>query len=271
VSGSSAETTRLPAAEQVLGAFVAGNCHGDAWYRLENVDNPLPSCPDRWRCDAERWNDLGEVQLHCGKDLSEPVRYDDLVECVSLRKPRAGSLPAAIALAALGGPQIVFDTVDVEPFLVLPGHRAEDLAATWSGRRQRLPGRGVRASTHSRAISGNRPASGTRNAAQSADRGKSGCPAQPQRPSRRPRYRARVNSRPQALTRTLDNTQHQRALDLIRRLKDPALPDVAGSELLDELKKLTLYPRVGDLLFWRTPELTADEVIDEALRYQPFV
>ncbi|GIF44236.1 hypothetical protein BC793_13612 [Actinoplanes xinjiangensis] len=49
------------------------------------------------------------------------------------------------------------------------------------------------------------------------------------------------------------------------------MPDEAGAELLDELKKILLYPRVSDLLFWRTPELTEDEAIDEALQYQPFV
>ncbi|WP_344619835.1 e9imm peptide [Dactylosporangium salmoneum] len=76
---------------------------------------------------------------------------------------------------------------------------------------------------------------------------------------------------PAALTRTLDDTQRHRALELIRSLKDTALPDAASGELLDQLEKLLLYPRVSDLLFWRIPELTADEVIDEALRYQPFV
>ncbi|BEL06321.1 hypothetical protein Q0Z83_045120 [Actinoplanes sichuanensis] len=71
--------------------------------------------------------------------------------------------------------------------------------------------------------------------------------------------------------RTLDDVQRQRAHHLIRRLRHPELPDEAAAELLDELEKLLLYPRVSDLLFWHTPELTDDEVIDEALRYQPFV
>ncbi|WP_275409079.1 hypothetical protein [Paractinoplanes brasiliensis] len=39
---------------------------------------------------------------------------------------------------------------------------------------------------------------------------------------------------------------------------------------MDELERVLLYPRVSDLLFWRTPELSADEVIDEALQYHPF-
>ena len=76
---------------------------------------------------------------------------------------------------------------------------------------------------------------------------------------------------PREAARTLDDAQRQRARLLIQRLKDPTLPDETGAELLDELKEMLLYPRVSDLLFWRTPELTEDEVIDEALQYQPFV
>lgn len=75
---------------------------------------------------------------------------------------------------------------------------------------------------------------------------------------------------PDLPARTLDDAQRQRARDLVQRLKDPTLPDDASSELMDELERLLLYPRVSDLLFWRTPELSTDEVIDEALRYQPF-
>jgi len=79
-----------------------------------------------------------------------------------------------------------------------------------------------------------------------------------------------VTTDPRSPARTLGEAQRQRARDLIRRLRDPRLPDEATGELLDELAKLLVYPRVSDLLFWRTPELTDDEVINEALRYQPF-
>jgi hypothetical protein len=115
----------------VLAALVSAGCHGDAWYRIEGLENPLPCCQDHDRCDAEGGHDLGEVSLHCGRDLAEPVHRDDLVECVSMRGPRGGSLPAAVALAALSGPQIVFDTIDGEPFVVMPGQRAAELTATW--------------------------------------------------------------------------------------------------------------------------------------------
>jgi hypothetical protein len=126
-----AEPAQLLTVEQVLAALVSAGCHGDAWYRLDQFEDPLPRCLDRWRCDADRGRDLGEVSLHCGRDLAEPVRRDDLVECVSMRKPRAGSLPAALALAAFGATQIAFDDVDGQPFVVTPGLRGEDLTATW--------------------------------------------------------------------------------------------------------------------------------------------
>jgi hypothetical protein len=71
--------------------------------------------------------------------------------------------------------------------------------------------------------------------------------------------------------RTLDDAQRQQARDLIQRLRDPKLPDDASNEPLEALERILLYPRVSDLLFWHAPELTADEVIEEALRYQPFV
>jgi hypothetical protein len=83
-------------------------------------------------------------------------------------------------------------------------------------------------------------------------------------------YRAGMTTDPRETARTLDDAQRQRARLLIQRLKDPTLPDEAGAELLDELTRMLLYPTVSDLLFWRTPELTEDEVIDEALQFQPF-
>jgi hypothetical protein len=126
-----AEAKRLPTVEEVLAELAASGCHGDAWYRLEGLENPLPRCPDYARCAAGNGFDLGEVSLHCGKDLAEPVHRDDLVECVSMRKPGAGALRAAIALAALGAPQIAFDNIGAEPFIAMPGQQAQDLATSW--------------------------------------------------------------------------------------------------------------------------------------------
>jgi hypothetical protein len=84
-------------------------------------------------------------------------------------------------------------------------------------------------------------------------------------------YRAMVMPGEPSVGRTLDDSKRRRARDLIHRLRAPRLPDKASGELFDELEKLLLYSGVADLLFWRTPELSVDDVIDEALRYRPFV
>ena len=84
-------------------------------------------------------------------------------------------------------------------------------------------------------------------------------------------YRAGVTDGPPQQNRTLDDAKHQRAIDVIRRLRDPGVPDEAASALIDELSRLLVHPRVSDLLFWRRPELTDEEVIEEALRCHPFV
>jgi hypothetical protein len=80
-----------------------------------------------------------------------------------------------------------------------------------------------------------------------------------------------VPTDPDLLARTLDDAQRQRARGLIECLKNPTLPDNVAGKLLEELERALLYPRLSDLLFWRTPELSVDEIIDEALRYSPLL
>jgi hypothetical protein len=48
-----------------------------------------------------------------------------------MRKPGAGSLPAAIAVASLGATQIAFDTAGGAYLAVRPGDQAEDIALVW--------------------------------------------------------------------------------------------------------------------------------------------
>lgn len=60
-------------------------------------------------------------------------------------------------------------------------------------------------------------------------------------------------------------------MDMIRRLRGPGITDEAASALFDELSRLLVYPGVSDLLFWRTPELTDEEIVEEALQYRPLV
>ena len=70
--------------------------------------------------------------------------------------------------------------------------------------------------------------------------------------------------------RYLDEAGRERALQLIRQLRDPRLPDEASGPLFDELERLLVYPRVVNLMFFEDPELSDEEVVERALEYKPF-
>ncbi|MGD6843144.1 bacteriocin immunity protein [Bacillus infantis] len=40
--------------------------------------------------------------------------------------------------------------------------------------------------------------------------------------------------------------------------------------LLDMLEKNVPHPNVNDLIFWNEEDLSAEEIVDEALNYKPF-
>lgn len=42
-----------------------------------------------------------------------------------------------------------------------------------------------------------------------------------------------------------------------------------GDRVIDELTQALRHPRLGDLMFYRDPELTDEEVVREALSYRP--
>ena len=42
-----------------------------------------------------------------------------------------------------------------------------------------------------------------------------------------------------------------------------------GSELMQQLEKNVLHPGVSELIFWNSPELTAEEIVELALSYKP--
>ncbi len=48
------------------------------------------------------------------------------------------------------------------------------------------------------------------------------------------------------------------------------LPNALGPRY-EELRRLVISPRVWDLMFWTVPELTDEEVVEEALKYEPYV
>lgn len=68
----------------------------------------------------------------------------------------------------------------------------------------------------------------------------------------------------------LDRASHDRALELIRQLRDPALPDDSSDVLFVELERLLSCPRISDLLFHEIPELSDEEVTAKALEQKPF-
>ncbi|GIF38686.1 hypothetical protein BC793_105330 [Actinoplanes xinjiangensis] len=61
-----------------------------------------------------------------------------------------------------------------------------------------------------------------------------------------------------------------RALELVRLLRDPRLPDSETDSLLVELVRITRCPHVSDLMFFRDPSLSDQEVVEQALSYRPF-
>ena len=62
----------------------------------------------------------------------------------------------------------------------------------------------------------------------------------------------------------------EKALELVQLARDPAVSDERLGELIDGLKHVIPYPSWINLLFHRVPDLSDEEVVDEALRYRPF-
>ncbi len=64
----------------------------------------------------------------------------------------------------------------------------------------------------------------------------------------------------------------QQMISVIARLQDGEFAsDEELSQVLDALSYSTGHPRVADLIFHPPgPELTPEDIVDEALRYRPF-
>lgn len=56
---------------------------------------------------------------------------------------------------------------------------------------------------------------------------------------------------------------------MVQLLIDARLPEEEEDRIVDELKSSVLHPRVTDLIYYNTPKLTAEEVVDRALAYRP--
>lgn len=121
----------LPTVEQVLAGFRDAGCYGDAWYRIGGSDDLiLPSRPASPEPSLDLY--LGEVSITIDgtTDRSAPVHLDDRVAGLSFRKPREGLLRAVSVMVALGGQQLVFDTLG-EGFLTGPDDSEEVLSSVW--------------------------------------------------------------------------------------------------------------------------------------------
>lgn len=58
-------------------------------------------------------------------------------------------------------------------------------------------------------------------------------------------------------------------LQMVQQLIDATLPGDKEDALVEELKNCVPHPRVTDLVYYSDPELTAEEVVDQALAYRP--
>jgi hypothetical protein len=58
-------------------------------------------------------------------------------------------------------------------------------------------------------------------------------------------------------------------IQMVQQLIDATLPEGEEDALVEELKNSVLHPRVTDLIYYSDPELTAEEVVDQALAYRP--
>jgi hypothetical protein len=63
----------------------------------------------------------------------------------------------------------------------------------------------------------------------------------------------------------------ERCLYLTHERRIPTVPDDVASQYLAELEVLLRNPHVTNLIFLHPPSLTAEEVIEKAREYCPFV
>jgi hypothetical protein len=56
---------------------------------------------------------------------------------------------------------------------------------------------------------------------------------------------------------------------MVQLLIDADLPEEQEDRIVKELKASLLHPRVTDLIYYNTPKLTAEEVVEKALAYRP--
>ncbi|MEU9447309.1 bacteriocin immunity protein [Streptomyces sasae] len=58
-------------------------------------------------------------------------------------------------------------------------------------------------------------------------------------------------------------------IQMVQQLIDARLPEAEEDALVEELKQSVPHPRVTDLIYYSDRDLTAEEVVDQALAYRP--
>lgn len=56
---------------------------------------------------------------------------------------------------------------------------------------------------------------------------------------------------------------------MVQKLIDADLPEEDGDRLIEGLEASVSHPRVTDLIYYHTPKLTAEDVVERALAYRP--
>ncbi|MFE9444816.1 hypothetical protein ACFYO2_38905 [Streptomyces sp. NPDC006602] len=60
----------------------------------------------------------------------------------------------------------------------------------------------------------------------------------------------------------------EKLIHMVQQLIDADLSE-EEDRLVEDLKSSVLHPRITDLIYYNTPKLTAEEVVDRALAYRP--
>lgn len=60
-------------------------------------------------------------------------------------------------------------------------------------------------------------------------------------------------------------------VELVEKIMNDAGTEEEIDAMIDELRKHVPHPSVSDLIFWPEEELTAEEIVELALAYQPIV
>ncbi|MFJ8926674.1 bacteriocin immunity protein [Streptomyces sp. NPDC102364] len=67
----------------------------------------------------------------------------------------------------------------------------------------------------------------------------------------------------------MTRNSREELVHMVQQLIDADLPEEEEDRIVDELKSSVSHPRITDLIYYNTPKLTAEEVVDKALAYRP--